>query len=323
MQNKKSLIISNLHKTFPTNKGPLCALRGVNLIVSKGDIYGFLGPNGAGKTTTLRILTTLLPFEKGDVFVAGHCVKKHPHRVRQSIGYVSQKGGAEKRATGRENLLLQGSLYGLSQRESQKQVSHLKSLFGLSECIDRVVSTYSGGQQRRLDIALGMMHSPTILFLDEPTTGLDPHNRANLWEKILKLKEEGITVLLTSHYLEEVDFLSDHLAIMDHGKIVATGTPSYLKKEIAEDVVTIGMDSCDHHQAATLFEKQKELIKKVSLENKDFRLHVKEGESALPEILKLLSKANIRLKTIKMALPSLNDVFLKQTGRLLKEEEAL
>ena len=323
MHENNSLVISNLHKTFPSNKGPVHALRGVNLTVSKGEIFGFLGPNGAGKTTMLRILTTLLPFEKGGVFVAGHCVKNHPHKVRQKIGYVSQKGGAEKRATGRENLLLQGRLYGLSQKESERQVDRLETIFELSECIGRVTSTYSGGQQRRLDIALGMMHHPTILFLDEPTTGLDPQNRTNLWDTILKLKEKGVTVFLTSHYLEEVDFLSDHLAIMDHGKIVATGTSSYLKKEIGEDIVTIGMNLSDHGHAITLLKKKKELIKNISVENNDLRLHVEEGKLALPEILTLLSQKNIQLSTIKMALPSLNDVFFKHTGRLLQKEEAL
>ena len=323
MDDKDTLIISNLHKTFSTNKGPIHALRGVNLTVSKGEIFGFLGPNGAGKTTMLRILTTLLPFEKGSVFVAGHRVKSHAYKVRQKIGYVSQKGGAEKRATGRENLILQGRLYGLSQKESEKQAYHLEAIFELSECIHRVSSTYSGGQQRRLDIALGMMHRPTILFLDEPTTGLDPQNRTNLWDTILKLKKEGVTIFLTSHYLEEVDFLSDHLAIMDHGKIVATGTPSHLKKEIGEDIVTIGMNLSDHGDAITLLKEEKELIKKISIESKDLRLHVEEGKSALPEILKLLSNKNIQLSTIKMALPTLNDVFFKHTGRLMQKEEAL
>lgn len=315
--------ISGLYKSFKTPKGNIEALRGVDLSVSKGEVFGFLGPNGAGKTTTLRILTTLLPFEKGEVRVAGIDVKKAPQLVRQRIGYVSQKGGADRSATGLENLILQGQLYGINKADAHKQAEELVKTFSLEECIEHFVSTYSGGQQRRLDIALGMMHQPGILFLDEPTNGLDPQNRDHLWSKILKLKANGVTIFLTSHYLEEVDVLSDRLAIMDHGKIVASGTPSSLKKEISGDIVTVGLHQRFHPSAMTLFQSHESFIREILPGEQELRLFVDQGELALPQILRLLDQANIQLDTIQMSVPSLNDVFLKKTGRSLREGDAL
>lgn len=316
---EKALSVSNLRKTFACGKKTVCALKGVDLDVSKGEIFGFLGPNGAGKTTTLKILTTLLPFDEGSVFVAGLDIKKDPHGVRRRIGYVSQTGGADRKGTGWENLILQGRLYGLPKKEAEKRAAALVDTFSLSECIERIVSTYSGGQMRRLDIALGMMHSPEILFLDEPTNGLDPQNRANLWAKILKLKEEGITIFLTSHYLDEIDALADTLAIMDHGEIVAKGTPASLKKEIAGDIVTLGIARESHAFITTLLENEKEIIREIVSYEECLHLTVDKKESALPLILRLLDQSRIPLETVQMATPSLNDVFLKKTGRSLRE----
>ena len=314
--------ISGLYKSFKTAEGPLEALRGVDLSVLKGEIFGFLGPNGAGKTTMLRILTTLLPFDKGQVHVAGIDVKKDPHLVRTRIGYVSEKGGADRFSTGWENLILEGRLHGMDKADARKQAEELVQTFSLSECIHRLVSSYSGGQQRRLDIALGMMHRPDILFLDEPTNGLDPQNRDHLWSKIMKLKENGVTIFLTSHYLEEVDALSDRLAIMDHGQIVASGTPTSLKKEISGDIITVGLHERFHSSAKTLFQTKESFIREVVSGEQELRLFVDRGESALPQILRLLDQANIQLETIQMSIPSLNDVFLKKTGRYLREGEA-
>lgn len=314
------IAISDLRKRFPNKGGFVDVLQGVDLEVFPGEIFGFLGPNGAGKTTTLKILTTLLPFDSGKVIIDGLCLLEHQDEVRKQIGYVSQKGGADTRATGWENLLLQGRLYGMSKKKASIQAESLIEIFSLSECIHRIVSTYSGGQQRRLDIALGMMHKPKILFLDEPTNGLDPQNRANLWAKIRGLKAEGITIFLTSHYLDEVDELSDRLAIMDHGKIVAKGTPSELKKQISGDIVTIGFSKIVHQKAKELFAFNHLFIREAIWENQDLRLYVDQEESALLDILRLLDQASIPLETINMSLPSLNDVFLKKTGRLLREE---
>jgi len=314
------IVTSDLRKKFPSKGGFIDVLQGVDLEVFPGEIFGFLGPNGAGKTTTLKILTTLLPFDSGEAFIDGLSILERQDEVRKRIGYVSQKGGADARATGRENLLLQGRLYGLSKKEASVQADSLIEAFALSECIDRIVSTYSGGQQRRLDIALGMMHRPKILFLDEPTSGLDPQNRASLWTKIRNLKAEGVTIFLTSHYLDEVDELSDRLAIMDHGKIVARGTPSELKKQISGDIVTIGFSKDFHQRAKELFTFEHLFIREAIWENQDLRLYVDRGESALLHILRLLDQARVPLETIHMSLPSLNDVFLKKTGRPLREE---
>ncbi len=320
MKTDPALVLSNIHKTFRGFKEQVHALRGVDLIVPKGEVFGFLGPNGAGKTTTLRILTTLLPFEIGEANVAGIDVKRYPDRVRKCIGYVSQKGGADCRATGWENLILQGRLYGLSKVESIEQAKTLIDDFFLKECIERLVESYSGGQRRRLDIALAMMHQPKILFLDEPTNGLDPQSRDNLWSKILQLKERGITIFLTSHYLDEVDALSDSLAIMDHGKIVAQGTPSMLKKEISGDIISIGVAKSFHEHAISLFQDKKDLFKEVSSVDQELRLYVERGAVALPHILRVLDHGKVEFETIQMAIPSLNDVFLKKTGRYLREE---
>ena len=319
MKSEFAVVLSEVHKTFSGRESVL-ALRGVDLQVPQGIIFGFLGPNGAGKTTTLRILTTLLPFEKGKAYVAGCDVQQDPQAVRRMIGYVSQKGGADRSATGRENLILQGRLYGLSQQETLTQVESLVDSFVLKDCIDRFVSTYSGGQRRRLDIALAMMHQPKILFLDEPTNGLDPQSRDNLWSKILELKEKGITIFLTSHYLDEVDALADSLAIMDHGKIVAQGTPSMLKQEISGDIITIGIHKNFHTHAMTLFGDKKSFLRDIHSKDHELRLYVDKGASALPHILRLLDQASIQFETIQLSVPSLNDVFLKQTGRSLRDE---
>ena len=320
MKTEYALILSEVHKTFSGLKEPVQALRGVNLEVPRGEIFGFLGPNGAGKTTTLRILTTLLPFEKGEAYVAGIDVKRNPQMVRKSIGYVSQKGGADSRATGFENLILQGRIYGLRKEEAAREAQGLLNTFSLEDCAHRLVETYSGGQRRRLDIALAMMHCPKILFLDEPTNGLDPQNRDNLWSKILQLQQDGITIFLTSHYLDEVDALADSLAIMDHGKIVAIGTPSTLKKQISGDIITIGIHKSFHPEALSLFEDTNSSFRGISCMEQELRIHVDKGPSALPQILRLLDQANIKFETIQMSIPSLNDVFLKKTGRSLREE---
>jgi ABC-2 type transport system ATP-binding protein len=233
--------VLDLKKTFKTkSKGknvPVEAVQGVTLAVERGEIFGFLGPNGAGKTTCQRMLTTLLPIDSGTVAIAGFDMKKQPDKVRQRIGYVSQLGGADTSATGRENLLLAGRLYGMNRRAVETKIAELARLLDFDELLDRIVKTYSGGQKRRLEIALGIIHEPEVLFMDEPSTGLDPQNRANLWAHIRKLKENGMTIFLTTHYLDEADELADRLAIIDHGKIVTEGTPLELKQQVTEEEI--------------------------------------------------------------------------------------
>jgi ABC-2 type transport system ATP-binding protein len=308
----------NLKKSFPVKNGVYEAVRGVNLEVFEQEIFGFLGPNGAGKTTTLRMLTTLLPIDNGEAIVAGYNVKTHPQEVRKRIGYVSQQGGADRDATGRENLMLQGRLYGMSQEETMKAASHLINVLSLGECIDRFVSTYSGGQQRRLDIALGMIHKPKILFLDEPTTGLDPQNRANLWNQIKDLKKEGMAIFITSHYLDEIDFLADRLAIMDQGKIVEVGSPKELKRQISGDIINIGVKKDQEEQAIQLLKGQA-FIKEINQDAQHLRIYVDQGEVALTQILRLLDTEKITLESISLSVPTLDDVFLKKTGHALRE----
>lgn len=313
----------DLKKFFPTKKGTVKAVNGVNLSVQRGEIFGFLGPNGAGKTTTLRILATLMIPDEGIATVAGFDVEAEPYKVRRHIGYVGQNGGSDRAATGRENLILQGRLYDMSVGEAKDRADELINVLELSEFEDRIVSTYSGGQRRRLDVAIGIMNRPDVLFLDEPTTGLDLQNRANLWTQIQKLCASGTTIFLTTHYLEEADVLSDHLAIMDHGVIVAEGTPQSLKKQVAGDVITIGIEDLgDYSQGLITLFKQKSFVRDVTEEPEHLRLYVEDGARILPQILRSLDQQGLNLQTITLSVPTLDDVFLRKTGYSLRDTSA-
>ncbi len=313
-----SIISTNkLTKIF---SGSIRAVDNLDMEIAGSGIFGFLGPNGAGKTTTLRMLATLLPIDSGEATVAGYDVRRRPQKVRQHLGYVGQLGGADSLATGRENLLLQAKLYGMNSADAAKRADELISALDLADFINRRVSTYSGGQKRRLHVALGIMHKPDVLFLDEPTTGLDPQNRANLWMQIRKLKESGVTIFLTTHYLEEADALSDRIAIIDHGKIVAEGTPRKLKQQIAGDCIIISFkdDSKDGKRAVDLLKKQA-YVKEANIEPEGVRLYIKDGAAALPDIIRLLDGENLAIKTIALSEPTLDDVFLHKTGRSLRD----
>ncbi len=309
----------DLQKSFRSRKGAVAAVRGVSIEVGRGEIFGFLGPNGAGKTTTLRMLTTLLPIDAGRATVAGFDVGRQPKRVRERIGYVSQLGGADDLATGRENLILQGRLYGGDMETVRRRAADLAVVLDLAEFADRKVITYSGGQRRRLDVALGMIHRPEVLFLDEPTTGLDPQNRANLWDHIRALRERGATVFLTTHYLEEADALCDRLMIMDHGTIVAEGTPRELKRRVAGDSVVIGLRDEQLAERAALLMRQEPYVREVTIESGTVRLYVEDGSAAVPELLRLLDREALGLRAISLSEPTLDDVFLRQTGRSLRD----
>ncbi len=318
-----SIEMQNLKKTFHMRVKGLSkaveAVRGVSLSVNQGEIFGFLGPNGAGKTTTLRMLTTLLPIDGGEALVAGFDIRKKPGDVRRHIGYVSQLGGADTLATGMENLLLAGELYGMKHGDAKRRADELVQLFDLQEPIGRRVKTYSGGQKRRLEIALGIMHRPDVLFLDEPSTGLDPQNRANLWDQIRNLRDTGTTIFLTTHYLEEADELADRLAIMDHGKIVAEGTPRELKQQISGDVIIVKPKHGDKTMKTKEILENHEFIHEVRLEGDVFYLYVEDGAKVLPKVYELLEANRVQLDTVSISQPSLDDVFLKQTGRLLRD----
>jgi ABC-2 type transport system ATP-binding protein len=312
----------DLKKYFRTRSGEVKAVDGLDLSIPAGQVFGFLGPNGAGKTTTLRILTTLIVPDSGRAVVAGYDVLKDPGEVRRRIGYVSQAGGSDRPATGRENLVLQGRLYGMLKTGAEKRASELIGLLDLTEFADRIVYTYSGGQRRRLDVALGIMHSPQVLFLDEPTTGLDPQNRANLWEQIAKLKATGTTIFLTTHYLEEADILSDYVAIMDHGQIVAQGTPDELKRQVSLDTIRITLSNPAQNPVVRGVLERQEIVRGVADEGDSLRISVDNGEAALPRIMRALDNDNISIAGISLSTATLDDVFLEKTGRSLRDTAA-
>jgi ABC-2 type transport system ATP-binding protein len=268
------------------------------------------------------MLTTLLPIDAGTANLAGFDVTREPKQVRQRIGYVSQAGGADDMSTGWENLILQGRLYGGDLDSVRTQAKELAAVLDLTEFADRKVMTYSGGQRRRLDLALGLVHQPEVLFLDEPTTGLDPLNRANLWNHIRAIQERGLTVFLTTHYLDEADALCDRLTIMDHGSIVAEGTPRELKREVVGDSVMLGLNDDLVERASGLL-RAEAFIRKIGAEDGGLRLYVDDGSAALPELLRVLDRHQIALKSISLSEPTLDDVFLQYTGRSLRDAGGL
>jgi ABC-2 type transport system ATP-binding protein len=310
-----------LRRTFKTRTGTVEAVAGVDLRVLAGEVFGFLGPNGAGKTTTLRMLATLLTPSGGDATVAGFDLHREAQHVRENIGYVGQRGGSDAAVNGRDELVFQGRLYGMAKQRSRRRAAELLGLLELEDCADRVSSTYSGGQRRRLDIGIGLMHDPKLLFLDEPTTGLDPQSRARLWDEVRRLRDGGTTIFLTTHYLEEADALCDRLAIIDHGKIVAEGSPDALKRQVAGDIVTVGVGG-HQEEALALLQSQSFVREAGGEEDGTIRLYVDRGETAMPAILRLLDGAGLELRTITLTRPSLDDVFLRQTGRSLREVAA-
>jgi len=294
------------------------AVRGVDLSVDKGEIFGFLGPNGAGKTTTLRMLATLLPVDGGEATIAGVDLRTDPAGVRRVIGYVAQGGGTTDEVTAREELVMQARYYGIGKAEAEQRAVAALEAFQLSEYADRRCKTYSGGQRRRVDIAMSVIHSPKVLFLDEPTGGLDPQSRAHMWDEVRRLRDEGMTVFLTTHYLDEADALCDRIAIIDHGLIVAEGTPDALKREISGDVVTLGLNGATP-QAVKALEGQPYILELEARDEGGLRLHVDAGETAMPQIMRQLSEAGVELGTIELHRPTLDDVFLTKTGRSLRE----
>jgi ABC-2 type transport system ATP-binding protein len=310
-----------LRRVFRSRQRQVEAVAGVDLNVVPGEIFGFLGPNGAGKTTTLRMLATLLAPSGGTAKVAGCDLATQPGRIRERIGYVGQAGGADREITGRTELVFQGRLYGMSVPAAQKRAAQLLDMLELEAAADRKVGTYSGGQKRRLDIGLGLVHDPELLFLDEPTTGLDPQSRARVWEEVRKMHDRGTTVFLTTHYLDEADALCDRVAIIDYGKIVAEGTPEELKRAIAGDVVTFTVAGEQQQRALDLV-KDEDFVREARLEDGAVHLYVDRGEVAMPAILRLLDGASLQLTAVELHRPSLDDVFLRQTGRSLRETAA-
>jgi ABC-2 type transport system ATP-binding protein len=286
--------VRGLRKSFQGRRGKgaarqVEAVRGIDLAVKEGEVFGFLGPNGAGKSTTLRILSTLLPADEGTVSIAGLDVRRQPAAVRRKIGYVSQAGGSDPQATGRENLLLQARLYGLGRGGARARSEELIDALGLAEFVDRFVKTYSGGQRRKLDIAIGMVHRPRVLFLDEPTTGLDPVSRAQLWTRIRALRELGTTVFLTTHYMEEADALCERIAIIDQGRVVMQGVPLELKGGIHGDILSLKVNHVENAPDVALgVLRELALVREAKAQGEGLRLVVSRGGEALPVVLRTL-----------------------------------
>ena len=313
-----------LARTFTSRKRKVEAVRGVDLTVDEGEIVGFLGPNGAGKTTTLRMLTTLLRPTSGTATVAGADLLKDPVGVRRRIGYVPQAigatmGGTDPNCMVVEELLDQAALYGIDAVAAGRRAELLTTQLELGGLDKRLVKTLSGGQRRRLEIALGLVHQPSLAFLDEPTTGLDPQSRSNLWDHIRKLRSDlGTTIFLTTHYLEEADTLCDRVFVIDHGMIVADGTPDELKRRISGDLVTLRVNG-DAGAARQLLAAQ-EMVREISAADDALKLTVERGEQALPALLRVLDGAGITLQSINLSRPTLDDVFLTLTGRSLRDD---
>jgi ABC-2 type transport system ATP-binding protein len=315
-----AIVVDGLEKTYA--KG-VRALDGVSFAVPRGEVFALLGPNGAGKSTTVRILATLTLPDAGRASVTGHDVVRDAAAVRRSIGFVSQHSGADPNATGRENLLLQGHVHGLGGRPIRTRVEELLEALGIAEAADRLVRTYSGGMRRRLDIGLGLVQRPSVLFLDEPTTGLDPAARAGMWEELERLAvQEALTVLLTTHYLEEADRLAHRLAIVSRGKVVVEGTPETLKRGLRGDSVTVELAD-GNGDAPTAEAAVRELggVHETSLDGKVLRARVEHGGTAVPGILSTLEGRGIPVAAVTVARPSLDDVYLHVTGRDFRTED--
>jgi ABC-2 type transport system ATP-binding protein len=297
-------------------KGDVRAVAGIDLEVAPGEIYGFLGPNGAGKSTTVLVLTTLLPPTSGSARVAGLDVVHQGAQVRRAIGASLQESALDPFLTGREHMRLQSALHGLAKGDREARGSELLARVGLSEAADRKVNGYSGGMKRRLDLALALLHRPRLLFLDEPTTGLDPQSRAALWDEVRRLAQEGVTVFLTTQYLEEADVLADRVGIIDHGKIVAEGTPAALKAEIGRNTVeAIPQDPADRERLASVLHRFGE---ETAASAGGVAAQLGEGAGDLAEIVRVLDSEGLRVADLRVHSPTLDDVFLAKTGRSLE-----
>jgi ABC-2 type transport system ATP-binding protein len=317
MDSAAAIEARGLTRTF---EGEIEAVRSIDLSVRSGEVFGFLGPNGAGKTTTVRMFCTLLPPTSGSARVAGLDVVADGAEVRRRIGVALQEIGLDPVQSGRELLELQCGLYGITGSAGKERAQELLELVGLLDAADRRIKTYSGGMKRRLDLASALVHSPEVLFLDEPTTGLDPASRITVWDEVRRINSEGTTVFLTTQYLEEADKLCDRLAIIDGGEIVVSGTPESLKAEMGHDVVSVALEGAD---SAATEAALRDLpgIERVIAEPDALALYVEDGAGSIAEVVRRLDRAQLQVGAISVARPSLDDAFLKATGRRLEEGE--
>ncbi|GAB7517528.1 ABC transporter ATP-binding protein [Rhodococcus sp. no. 34] len=312
-----------LTKHFAQGKKLVEAVKGVTLDVAEGELVALLGPNGAGKSTTLRMLTTLLEPTSGSARIAGFDISAARNEVRSSLGYVGQGNGAGHNQRVREELVTQGLCYGMPKGDSQVRADELLRDLELTELGTRKVSTLSGGQRRRLDIALGLVHRPPLLFLDEPTTGMDPQSRANLWDHILRLRREmGTTIVLTTHYLEEADSMAERVIVIDEGTVIADNTAAALKADLAGDHLLLTFDSAEAAAVAASVAEQLVTVRDVTVEANSVSIRAGEGDSTLPVLLREADTRGARAVTADITRPTLDDVFLTLTGRSLRESAA-
>jgi len=299
--------------------GTLIAVDRLNIKVEHGEVFGLLGPNGAGKTTTISMLCTILKPTSGTAIVNGFDIIKQPAQVRKSLGIVFQEPSVDDRLTGRENMVMHANLYGVPSKVAKKRIKTLLKLVELDQRADNLLRTYSGGMRRRLEIARGLIHYPRVLFLDEPTIGLDPQTREHIWNYIKKLaKEEDITIILTTHYMDEADQLCDRIAIVDYGKIVALDTPDNLKASLGEETITI---KTSEPQKLSQLLKEAGLVRKTTLSRNELTVYVKNGHEIMPRIVEAGANAGTRIDSISLHEPNLGDVFLHYTGRAIREED--
>ncbi|WP_221283818.1 ATP-binding cassette domain-containing protein [Prescottella equi] len=312
-----------LTKRFTQGKNTVQAVVDVDLDVAEGELVALLGPNGAGKSTTLRMLTTLLEPTAGRAEVAGFDVTADRDEVRRRIGYVGQGSGAGHNQRVRDELVTQGRCYGMTRQASDARANELLAALDLDDLATRKVSTLSGGQRRRLDIALGLVHRPPLLFLDEPTTGMDPQSRANLWDHILRLRESmGTTIVLTTHYLEEADAMAERVIVIDRGTVIADDTASALKADLAGDLLTVGFDDAVAATEAARLAGELVTVRDVTVVGTSVRIRTSEGDATLPELLRRSELSGLRVTTADITRPTLDDVFLGLTGRSLRETAA-
>jgi ABC-2 type transport system ATP-binding protein len=311
--------VSGLRKTYA---GGVVALDGVSFAVAPGEVFALLGPNGAGKSSTVRILVTLSVPSGGTARVCGIDVAVRPREVRRRIGYVAQASGVDLTATGRENLVLQGHLYRVPAPALRARVDELLELFDLTAAADRAASTWSGGMRRRLDVAMGLVHRPAVLFLDEPTTGLDPESRAVMWDEVRALARQGLTLLLTTHYLEEADQLAQRLAILDRGRVVAEGTPDALKARLRGDRVSLELVDRGCLGAARELLGGLDEVSAVLQDGDRLYAQVAHGASALPSLLAALDRGGLQVAQVALSRPSLDDVYLRATGHAWRSDGA-
>ena len=314
-----SIETKSLTKSF----GDLVAVNDISFSVEKGEIFGFLGPNGAGKSTTMMIFTTLLKPTNGNAFVGGFDVIKNPKQVRENIGFVQQETTVDEYLSGRENLLLQAKLNHIPKNEINQRIDEVLDLIELSNKQHEAVVTYSGGMRKRLDIAGGLLHHPKVLFLDEPTVGLDIQTRRKIWQYIKKIHTQfDMTIFLTTHYMEEADSLCDRIGIIDHGKIQVIDTPKNMKNDLGNEIVSLVIESNSNYDSFLLELKKIEFIKKINEDDSKLTLFTSNGTEVIPQIFQISSELGIKIKSISLTQPTLDDVFISYTGHEIRDDDS-